>query len=62
MNEGLGMVMIFTLISSTIEWLGSKWEEMKALEDENARRKREELDAEEKVRTLGKKELKVGYA
>jgi len=49
MSESLGMVMIFTLISSTIDWLGNKWEEIKALEDENVRRKREELDAEEKV-------------
>ena len=53
MEESLGMVMIFSIISSTIEWLGSKWEEKKAREEEDIRRKKELLDLEEKVGFCG---------
>jgi hypothetical protein len=49
MEESLGMVMVFTIISSSIEWLGSKWEEIKSHEAEDIRKKKEVLDAEEKV-------------
>jgi hypothetical protein len=40
---------VFTIISSSIEWLGSKWEEIKSHEAEDIRKKKEVLDAEEKV-------------
>ncbi len=49
MEESLGMVMIFTIISTSIEWLGSKWEEIKFRESEEIRLKKELSDAEEKV-------------
>ena len=49
MEESLGMVMIFTIISTSIEWLGSKWEEIKHRESEEIRLKKELSDAEEKV-------------
>ena len=49
MEESIGMVMVFTIISSSIEWLGSKWEEIKSREAEDIRKKKEVLDAEEKV-------------
>ena len=52
MEESLGMVMIFTIISTSIEWLGSKWEEIKHRESEEIRLKKELSDAEEKVMTM----------
>ncbi len=57
MEESLGMVMIFTIISTSIEWLGNKWEEMKYREREEIRLKKELSDAEEKVF-----EVKVCYS
>ena len=42
--------MIFTIISSSIEWLGSRGEAVKGREEEEARRKKELEDIEEKVR------------
>ena len=52
MEESLGMVMIFTIISSSIEWLGARWEEKKAREEEDIRKKKEILDLEEKVELI----------
>jgi hypothetical protein len=49
MEESLGMVMIFTIISSSMEWLGAKWEEIKTREEEAIRKKKELDDLEEKV-------------
>ena len=49
MEESLGMVMVFTIISSSIEWLGSKWEHIQNSEQEEIKAKKEILDAEEKV-------------
>ena len=46
------MVMVFTIISSSIEWLGSKWEELKHSEEKEIKAKKELLDAEEKVIAL----------
>lgn len=46
-QENLGMVMVFTLVSSAQEWLNVKWEEAKKLRDETtARRLMEEEEAE----------------
>ena len=52
MEESLGMVMVFTIISSSIEWLGSKWEHIQNSEQEEIKAKKEILDAEEKVISL----------
>ncbi len=49
MEESLGMVMIFTIISTSIEWLGSKWDDIQFREREAIRLKKELSDAEEKV-------------
>ncbi len=49
MEESLGMVMIFTIISTSIEWLGNKWEDIQFREREAIRLKKELSDAEEKV-------------
>jgi hypothetical protein len=49
MEEGLGMVMVFSIISASIEWLGSKWEQIKSREEEAARLKKEMIEQEEKV-------------
>ncbi|CAG9833686.1 unnamed protein product [Diabrotica balteata] len=46
-EENLGMVMVFTLVSSAQEWLNVKWEEIKKEKDELvARRLKEEEEAE----------------
>ncbi|XP_064214130.1 RWD domain-containing protein 1 [Tribolium castaneum] len=48
-QENLGMVMIFTLVSSAQEWLNVRWEGVKKERDEEAARKlREEEEAERK--------------
>jgi len=48
-EENLGTVMVFTLVSSGQEWLNERWEEVKKERDESAARKlREEEEAEMK--------------
>nr|CAI5828196.1 unnamed protein product [Callosobruchus analis] len=48
-KENLGMVMVFTLVSTAQEWLNEKWEAMKKDKDEMAARKlKEEEEAEMK--------------
>lgn len=49
MKENLGMVMVFTLVSSAQEWLHTKYEEeMKAKEEQEALRLKEQEEAERK--------------
>lgn len=48
-TENLGMVMVFTLVSSAQEWLNVKWEDINKLREERAAQKlREEEEAERK--------------
>ncbi|CAL7937480.1 unnamed protein product [Xylocopa violacea] len=49
MNENLGMVMVFTLVSAAQEWLNVQWDKIKFKREENAAKKRkEEEEAERK--------------
>ena len=50
MEENIGMVMGFTIISAALEWLGSKWEAIQEEEKEQAERKKQEEEEAEKVR------------
>lgn len=52
MEENLGMVMVFTLVSAAIEWLGSKWEELQEAKAEAIRLKKEKDEEEERVRKI----------
>lgn len=45
------MVMVFTIMSAAIEWLGSKSEELKNRRDEDARLKKEREEEAERVRS-----------
>lgn len=46
-NESLGTVMVFTLVSATQEWLNLEWDKIKLNRQENAARKlKEEEEAE----------------
>ncbi|CAG9856824.1 unnamed protein product [Phyllotreta striolata] len=48
-TENLGMVMVFTLVSSAQEWLNVKWEEVKKENDDRlARKLKAEEEAEQK--------------
>ncbi|KRT86049.1 hypothetical protein AMK59_2397 [Oryctes borbonicus] len=48
-EENLGMVMVFTLVSSAQEWLNVKWDEIrKKRDEEKVRRVQEEEEAERK--------------
>ena len=49
MEENLGMVMVFTVVSAAMEWLGSKWEAVKEAREEREKEKKERLEAEERV-------------
>merc|ERR1712156_931037 len=49
MEENIGMVMGFTIISAALEWLGSKWEAIQE-EEKAERKKQEEEEAEKKIR------------
>jgi len=47
MNENLGMVMVFTLVSAAQEWLNVQWDKIKLKREETAAQKlREEEEAE----------------
>ncbi|XP_076295253.1 RWD domain-containing protein 1 [Lasioglossum baleicum] len=49
MNENLGMVMVFTLVSAAQEWLNCQWDKIKLKREESAALKqREEEEAERK--------------
>ncbi|XP_053976805.1 RWD domain-containing protein 1 [Hylaeus anthracinus] len=49
MNENLGMVMIFTLVSAAQEWLNVQWDKIKLTREESAAKKqKEEEEAERK--------------
>lgn len=49
MNENLGMVMVFTLVSAAQEWLNIQWDKIKLNREESAARKlKEEEEAEMK--------------
>ncbi|XP_066581374.1 RWD domain-containing protein 1-like [Prorops nasuta] len=49
MEENLGMVMVFTLVSAAQEWLNVQWDKIKLTREENAARKlKEEEEAERK--------------
>ena len=41
MEENLGMVMGFTVISAALEWLGSTWDTLQLEEEERLKRKKE---------------------
>ncbi|CAH1106507.1 unnamed protein product [Psylliodes chrysocephalus] len=48
-KENLGMVMVFTIVSSAQEWLNVKWEEIKKENEERiAKKLKEEEEAEQK--------------
>lgn len=47
MNENLGMVMVFTLVSAAQEWLNVQWDKIKLNREEcEAQKLREEEEAE----------------
>lgn len=48
-KENLGMVMIFTLVSSAQEWLNEKWDEIKKQRDEEVLKKQKEEEEAERV-------------
>ncbi|XP_033327646.2 RWD domain-containing protein 1 [Megalopta genalis] len=49
MNENLGMVMVFTLVSAAQEWLNCQWDKIKLKREESAAQKlKEEEEAERK--------------
>ena len=48
MNENLGIVMVFTLVSAAQEWLNVQWDKIKLNREENdAKKLREEEEAEQ---------------
>lgn len=55
MEENLGMVMGFTVISAALEWLGSTWDTLQLEEEERLKRKKELEEEEEKKRLEGTK-------
>ena len=46
------MVMVFTVVSAAMEWLGSKWEAVKEAREEREKEKKERIEAEERVSYL----------
>ncbi|TRY76300.1 hypothetical protein TCAL_07319 [Tigriopus californicus] len=54
-EENLGMIMVFTIISAAIEWLGSTWEELKATKEERLKRQKEADEEVERKRLEGTK-------
>ena len=49
MEESIGMVMGFTIISAALEWLCTKWETIQKDEEERQKRQKDLEDEEEKV-------------
>lgn len=52
-QENLGMVMVFTLVSSAQEWLNVKWEDTKKLKEERAAKLLKEEEEKERKRFEG---------
>lgn len=50
MNENLGMVMVFTLVSTAQEWLNVQWDKIKLRREETAAQKQKEEEEAERVR------------
>jgi len=50
MNENLGMVMVFTLVSAAQEWLNVQWDKIKIRREETAAQKLKEEEEAERVR------------
>lgn len=50
MNENLGMVMVFTLVSAAQEWLNVQWDKIKLNREESAAKKLKEEEEAERVR------------
>jgi len=55
MEENLGMVMGFTVISAATEWIGDKWDSIRKEEEEKAKRIKEAEEEAEKRRLEGTK-------
>ncbi|KYN17059.1 RWD domain-containing protein 1, partial [Trachymyrmex cornetzi] len=53
MNENLGMVMVFTLVSTAQEWLNVQWDKIKLKREENAAQKLKEEEEAERRRFEG---------
>lgn len=49
MNENLGMVMVFTLVSAAQEWLNVQWDKIKLRKEETAAQKLKEEEEAERV-------------
>lgn len=49
-EENIGMVMVFTLVSSAQEWLNEKWDDIKKQRDEAVLRKQKEDEEAERVK------------
>lgn len=49
MNENLGMVMVFTLVSAAQEWLNVQWDKIKLKREETAAQKLKEEEEAERV-------------
>lgn len=52
MNENLGMVMVFTLVSAAQEWLNVQWDKIKLKREESAAQKLREEEEAERVRYI----------
>lgn len=52
-NENLGIVMIFTLVSSAQEWLNTKWDEIRKTREELSIKKEKEAEEAERKRFEG---------
>ena len=50
MQQSLGMVMVFTVVSEALEWMAKKWEDIKDKEEREAKEKKEKEEEEERVR------------
>ena len=50
MEENIGMVMGFTVISAGLEWLGNKWDLLQEEEKERIKKKKDIEDEIEKVK------------
>ncbi|XP_034179930.1 RWD domain-containing protein 1 isoform X1 [Osmia lignaria lignaria] len=53
MNENLGMVMVFTLVSAAQEWLNVQWDKIKLNREESAAKKLKELEEAERKKFEG---------
>ena len=52
-NENLGMVMVFTLVSAAQEWLNVQWDKIKLNREESAAKKLKELEEAERKKFEG---------